>query len=160
MAKHTIKLKKYSDVIEEYEASASGIYPGCLLELDAADMVKNHATAGGNVLPMFALEDELQGRGIDDVFASGEKIQVWVPYRGDIVLAILADGQTINKGDFLESDGAGGVQKHTPDEGSQASIYQNAIVGVALDQLSTAAGSEDSDINFLSIKRRIPVRII
>lgn len=160
MAKNTIMLKNYLNVFEEYEAAADTIYPGCLIELDSAGKVKVHVTAGGNALPMFAIEDALQGKGLDDNYATGDKVRCWVPTRGDVVYGILADGQTIAKGDFLESNGAGYLQKHTPDEGSQDSIYQNAIIGVSLDTESSAAGSEDSDINFLSVNRRIAVRII
>ena len=76
MAYNTIKVKKYSDVIEEYSASAA-ITPGHLIELASATTVKVHATAGGNVLPMFALENELEGEDIDDAFAANDKVQCW-----------------------------------------------------------------------------------
>lgn len=159
MAYNTIKIKKYLDIIEEFIAAAA-IYPGMVVEMDSAGKAKVHATAGGNVVPvMVALEDELQGKGIDDAYAAADKVQTWILNSGEVFYGILADGQTIAKGDLLESDGYGRLQKHTPDAGSQDSIYQNAIVGVALDTISTAAGSEDSDINFLSIYRRIPVRV-
>ena len=159
MAYNTIKIKKYSDVIEEMIAAAA-IYPGMVVEMDSAGKAKVHATATGNVVPvMVALEDELQGKGIDDAYAANDKVQVWIPNSGDQFYGIIADGQTIAKGDLLESDGYGRLQKHVPDEGSVNAIYQSSIVGVALDAVSTAAGSEDSDINFLSIYRRIPVRV-
>ena len=78
MAFNTIKLKKYSDVIEEMIADAA-IYPGMVVEMDSAAKVKVHATAGGNVVPvMVALEDELQGKGIDDAYATNDKVQVWI----------------------------------------------------------------------------------
>lgn len=160
MAFNTIKIKKYSDVVIEKAAAAATIYPGCLVYLNSADAVAVHVVAGGNVVPvMVALEDELQGKGIDDAYATGAKVQVWIPNRGDVFYGILADGQTIVKGDLLESNGAGYLQKHTPDAGSQDSIYQNAIVGISLDTESSAAGSDDSDINFLSINRRICVLV-
>ena len=114
MAYNTIKVKKYSDVIEEIVA-ASAITPGMLLELASATTVKAHATAGGNQLPMFALEDELQGNGIDDAYAAADPVQVWIPYRGDIVYAILEDGNNVAVGDFVESAGNGNVQKHVAD---------------------------------------------
>lgn len=160
MAYNTIKIKNYSNVFMEYAAAAATIYPGCLIQLGSAGTVAVHSTAGGNAFPMFAIEDSLQGKGIDDNYATADKVQCWIPNRGDIVYGILADGQTIAKGDFLESNGAGYLQKHTPDAGSQDSIYQNAIVGISLDTESSAAGSEDSDINFLSVNRRIAVLIL
>jgi hypothetical protein len=160
MAYNTIKIKKYSDHIEEFTAAAA-IYPGMVLEMDSAGKAKVHATAGGNVVPvMVALEDELQGKGIDDAYAADDKVQVWLPAPGDVFYGVLADGQTIAKGDQLESDANGRLQKHAADPGdSTVGSVQNAIIGIALDTISTAAGSEDSDINFLSIYRRIPVRV-
>jgi len=81
-------------------------------------------------------------------------VRCWIPNRGDVVYGILADGQTIAKGDFVESNGAGYLQKV-----GQASASTGPI-GISLDTESAAAGSEDSDINFLSVNRRIAVRIL
>ena len=104
MAKNTIKLKKYSDVIEEFVAGAA-ITPGMLVALNASGAVIPHGEAAGNAIPMFALEDELQGKTIDDAYAAGDPVQVWVAGRGDIVNAIA--GAQIAAGDFLVSDGTG-----------------------------------------------------
>ena len=40
MAKHTIKIKKYADVIEEYSA-VGVITPGMLIEVTSADKVQH-----------------------------------------------------------------------------------------------------------------------
>ena len=104
MAKNTIKLKKYSDVIEEFVAGAA-ITPGMLVALNASGAVIPHGEAAGNAIPMFALEDELQGKTIDDAYAAGDPVQVWVAGRGDIVNAIA--GAEIAAGDFLVSAGNG-----------------------------------------------------
>ena len=104
MAKNTIKLKKYSDVIEEFVAGAA-ITPGMLVALNASGAVIPHGEAAGNAIPMFALEDELQGKTIDDAYEVGAPVQVWVAGRGDIVNAIA--GAEIAAGDFLVSDGTG-----------------------------------------------------
>ena len=172
MAKNTIKLKKYLDIINEYTATAVAITPGMLIELITGCKVRAHATAGGNVLQMFALEDELQGKGIDDNYAASDKIQCWVPVRGEEVYAILVDGETVVCGDFLESNGAGLLQKHDPDEyeGSLSigGIYTNQIVGIALEamDLSTSSGEASSEgpglessIETVGYNRRIKIRI-
>jgi len=148
MAYNTIKIKKYSDVIEEYTATAVAITPGMLLELTSACLVQAHSTEGGSVLAMFALEDELQGKGIDDNYAASDKIQVWIPYRGDIVYAILEDGQNVVCGDWLESNGAGLLQKHEPDPGSGGEVeYDNVIVAQAIEavDLCTSSGEASSE---------------
>jgi len=104
MAKNTIKLKKYSDVIEEFVAGAA-ITPGMLVALNASGAVIPHGVASGNAIPMFALEDELQGKTIDDEYAADDPVQVWIAGRGDIVNAIAGD--TITAGAFLVSAGNG-----------------------------------------------------
>jgi hypothetical protein len=162
MAYETIKLTKYSDVIIEKEADAA-VTPGMLLELNSDDEVLAHATAGGNVVPiMFALEDELQGRGIDTDYTAGDQVQVWIPYRGDIVNALLADDQDITRGNFLESNGEGRLQLHVADPGdSTTGTVQNAIVGVATETVSSGLGSgSESSAGGLYHNPRIKVRII
>ena len=154
MAYNTIKVKKYLDIVEEYVSTAVAITPGHMVELTSAGLVQKHATAGGNVLPMFALEDELQGNGVDTAYAVSVPIQVWVPVRGEIVYAILADGASVAVGDFLESAGSGTLQKHTADveswnsdsynQGRTITNLSNQIVGVALTTLDLT-GSSDAD---------------
>jgi len=177
MGFNTIKLKKYLDIINEYTATAVAITPGMLIELTSANLVQAHSNEGQNVLPMFALEDELQGKGIDDNYAASDKIQCWVAVRGEEVYAILEDGETIVIGDFLESNGAGLLQKHSADVAEGASsneavedltIYTNQIVGIALEavDLSTSSGEASSEgpglessVDTLGYNRRIKIRI-
>lgn len=171
MPKNTIKLKKYLDVINEYTATAVAITPGMLIELITGCVVQAHSNEGQNVLPMFALEDELQGKGIDDNYAASDKIQCWVAVRGEEVYAILEDGETVVCGDFLESNGAGLLQKHTPDSADSddaITVYSNQIVGIALEavDLSTSSGEASSEgpglessVETLGFNRRIKIRV-
>lgn len=145
---NTIKLKKYQDIIEEY-AAASGITPGNLIELTSSGTVQNHSTEGGNALSMFALEDELQGKGIEDDYAAADKVQCWVAQPGEIVYARLADGESVAPGDFLESASDGTLKKHTAfaHAGSEeVTIYTKCIVGIALEarELDSLSGSDSS----------------
>jgi len=162
MSYNTIKIKKYSDNIDEYVADAT-ILPGMLLELDTDNEVKAHATSGGNVGPkMFALEDELQGNGIDDAYAAGDRVQVWFPAPGDVVLAILANGQDVAEGTLLESNGAGYLIAHTADEASlTANVQTNVIVGMSLEEMDASADSSGQDVGGgLGTNKRIRVRIV
>lgn len=110
MAKNTIKVKKYADVVEEIKATAVAITPGALLERTSAGLVQACTATTGAVLPMFALEDELQGKGIDDNYAVSAQIQCWIPGRGDMVYALLEDGEDVEIGEFMESAGNGKLQ--------------------------------------------------
>ena len=168
MAKNTIKLKKYLNIINEYNAAAA-IIPGELIELNTAGTVQVHATEGGNVLPMFAIEDELQGQDIDDAFAATDKVQCWVPTRGDEVYAILEDNNHVHIGDFLESNGAGELQLYYVDIGSGGEVeYGHSVVGISLEEidLTGSSGDEssgwgyDSSVSPLGFNRRIKIRIV
>jgi len=174
MAYKTIKIKNYLNVFEEITGSGT-IYPGMLLELTSGNAVKAHATASGNVVPpMFAIENELEGDDIDDAYATTERVQVWIPTRGDIVYGILADGQNIAIGDFLESNGAGYLQKYVADvvdesweSGSKQiarsisqTIYPQAIVGVAVEALDLSDSSGAESGGALGYNKRIALRIL
>lgn len=105
MAKYkTIKVKKYSDVIEEFVA-AGDITPGMVVKLTADGEVE----PGGSALIMVALEDELQGKGIDDAYVAGDPVQVWIPYRGDIFNGI---GSGLTVGAFVEAGTDGRLVAH------------------------------------------------
>ena len=143
MIKKTIKLKKYLDVIEEYQATAVAVTPGALLELTSADLVQAHSTDGGLALPMFALEDELQGKGIDDNYVASDKIQVWVAVRGEIVNALIADSEEVAVGDWLVSAGAGKLRVAESDD--------SAIVGQAVEALDMT-DSADAEIGRCAVR--------
>ena len=106
MARQTVKIKSYTDVNNEYAANAA-ITPGMLIELMSTGKVRAHATAEGNVINLFALEDNMRGRDILTAFAANEPVQCWSPTPGDEVAAIIADGENIVIGDFLASNGDG-----------------------------------------------------
>ena len=161
MAYNTIKVKKYSDVIEEKVASAA-ITPGMLLIIESTGKVKAHDQADKDVFPIFALEDELQGKGIDDAYAANAPVQCWIPYRGDIVNAILADGEKVDIGDPLTSDGYGRLKKHVTDTGSSAvpwTVYPEQIVGYAAEALDLSGSSGEETSGPLGYHKRLLVRI-
>jgi hypothetical protein len=142
MAKHTIKIKKYADIIEEWIASAA-ITPGHLVEVinsAGSPRVRVHATAGGNAIPMFALEDEMQGGGIDDAYTAAYPVQVWIAGRGDEVNALLLDGETVVVGDFLESAGDGTLQKHVADSAGVGTLSLQ-IVAIAMESVDMSGSS-------------------
>ncbi len=160
MSYNTIKLKKYVDIIEEFKAHET-ITPGMLLSLNSDNEVQKHASAGMDVNgKMFALEDELQGHGLDDNYAAGDVVQVWCTVPGENVYAILADGENVAIGDALESNGAGYLRKHTADSAGIVE-YPNAIVAIALEakDLSGSSGEETSE-GTLGYNKRIKVKIV
>lgn len=158
---NTIKVKKYADVMEEYDAVAA-ITPGHLIELTSADKVQKHSAAKATVLPMFAIEDTSQGNGIDDDYAADDKVQCWIPGRGDMAYAILADGEDVSIGDELGSNGDGTLRKVVEKTESSADTtidYSHRVVGVAVEakNLSASSGQESSG---LTGDQRILIRVI
>jgi len=142
-----------AEVIEELTATAVAIKPGFLLELASATTVQAHSTAEGNVLPMFALEDQFQGKAITADYAVSVKIQVWIPRRGDIVNAYLADGEVAVIGSFLTSDGNGALDVYHADEPSDIQ-YPAGIVGQAIEAVDLSDSANESALG------RIQVRIL
>jgi hypothetical protein len=163
MAYKTIILKNYSNVFEEFVANGA-ILPGMLVEqTPSAATIRTHRTASGPQIPMFAIEDALQGKGIDDTYATGDQVRVWIPQRGDQVYALLKDEQTIAIGDLMESDGEGRLQKHTSATADSSTyIYYNQIVGWALEakDLSTLPEGSDSSAGGAYYHPRIKIRIV
>ena len=125
-------------VRQEYTAQAA-ITPGHLIELRSDGKVQAHSTAGGNAQTRFAFENDLAGKEIGDAYAAGDKVQANTYRKGDVVLAILKDGETAVIGSLLESAGDGTLQVHVPDSGS-VTEQNNQIVGEA----RTAVDMSDS----------------
>jgi hypothetical protein len=143
-ALHTIKVKKYLDIISEYTANAA-ITPGNMVELMSTGKIRKHSTSGGKAGHCFALEDELQGKSIDTAYAAGDVVQCWWAVPGEEVYALVEDGGNYAVGDFLESNGAGVLTKSQDDSAKDPGAPSH-IVGIAMDalRLDLAEGSESS----------------
>lgn len=155
---NTVVLKAEVSKLQKELIAAEAITPGMLVERNSDGKVQKHSTAGGNSLPMFPKEDALQGKGIDEDYESDDPVQVWYPGRGDEVYAILADGENVNEGDFLESNGAGYLQAYSSDS---AASSQNPIVGVAKENLNltSSSGGESSNIDYVGTNARIKIEV-
>ncbi len=150
-AYNTVKVKAYSDHIEELTAYAA-ITPGMLIEeYSTAGYCRKHSTEGGNIIPMFALEDELQGKGIDEDYAAGDKVQCWFPAPGDLVYALLEDGESVTRGQWLMSNGAGRFQLLDAETLSAAEALSVRAMAMETLDLSVSSGEETT--------QRILVRI-
>jgi hypothetical protein len=176
MKYNTVTLKNYLHVREEYTAAGT-IIPGMLCELTSAGTVQAHSGAGKSVMNMFAIEDAMQGKGINqnlaaDNYKAGDQVQLWIPTRGDIVYALLNDEEKVVVGDFVESAGNGLLRKvvRTNDSwesadanpgGGQHSLYSQHIVGVVLeDKDLTSLDATDSSAATATTTQYIQVRIM
>ena len=151
MAKQTIKLKKYTDIINEYDCDEA-ITPGMLVAVAADGDIDLNSSAGGVCEKLFAVEDELQGRTIDTDYDSGDPVQCWLATPGEEVLAWLLDGEDIAIGDILVSAGDGTLKEATAD--SSAVVIEEFPIAVALEAVDMS-GSSGADPT-----GRIKVRIL
>ena len=85
---------------EEYVAGEAGIYPGMLVELHADGLLYRHSVENGRNEKMFAQEDALQGKTVNDVYAIGSIVTVILPHLGCEVWGLLEDAQDVHIGDI------------------------------------------------------------
>lgn len=135
MASNTIVLK---GTPEKREELASGtITPGDLVQISSGAM-QRHANSGRNAAPMFAVEDDVIGSGITDNYGSGNRVKYVLAKAGDLIYGLLASGQSVSEGDFLESAGNGALQAYSNQSGQN--IYPQAIVAYAAEDKNNSSG--------------------
>lgn len=122
---------------QEGEAAAGGaITPGHLIKFNSSGALVVHATAGGNAIKMFALENELYGQSTADAYASGDRVPYFVARPGDVIQCRIKASENISVGDFLESAGDGTLQEVTSDS---ADLNNANVIGLALDSTNTGS---------------------
>ena len=131
-------------IIKELVA-AGAITPGHLCYVDSDGKAAVHATAGGTAYPMFALEDDAQGREIDTAYAASNQVKLGVFKAGEEVYAKLGNGENASIGDYLESNGDGTLRVVDTDT-SVGDIGVQSIVGVAMEavDMSGSSGADPS----------------
>ena len=95
------------------EALAGGvIQPGDLIFLNSAGKYLRHATAGGKCGPVFAVEQEMFGKGIGTNYANLEQVEAEAVQSGaEVQVNIAAAAAAIVVGDLLSSAGDGTLKK-------------------------------------------------
>ena len=137
MARQTITIKG-NGIRNEGDAGGT-ITPGHLVERLTTTVVV-HNSASGNAQTSFAIENDLVGDGIDVDYTVDNRVQYSVFGPGEQVYAILAAGESVVVGDFLESAGDGTLQLHTAEAGSgEAQDASKMIVGIATEILDLSA---------------------
>lgn len=133
---------------EEYNTDEAGIYPGHLVKLNTSNNIIRHDVPEGRNERMFAQEDALQGKTIDDVYANGDLAGVILPHIGSQVIAWLSDNQVVKIGDHLVSNGDGTLRLEDAGSGSDNTY----IVGVAMESVDTLNDSTTSNASRIRIR--------
>lgn len=123
------------------EALAGGaITPGHLIVRNSSDVFVVGPAAAKNAYPMFALEDEAQGKDITDAYAPGEIVNAVIPQTGSEIYALVAaSAAAIVIGDELESAGDGTVRKAATTAVAQDNIRR--IVARAIEAVNNSANA-------------------
>lgn len=132
--------------IQDEAVANAAITPGQLVELLSTGKVQKVAAAGGKVEIAVAIEDYLQGNGINDDYAVGARVLHRIFCRGQQVLLILADGENVAIGDKLVAATGGEVK-------GQATSTEEVLV-VAMEAVDASGGSVAVD------DRRIVCRVL
>jgi hypothetical protein len=107
--------------------------PGHLVTLESDNKYYKQATAKGNAQMMVLREDDLQGKGVSDAYASGALARAAQLRSGDRFYARLAAAAVVKIGGLLEAAGGGQFQ-----------AYTNGVALVkALEAVSVAATADD-----------------
>jgi len=109
---------------KEAEANLA-IKPGMLLQRLPGNKVTPHEDAGGAGVACFAVEDDHQGKTIDDDYAVGDRVILEFAAKGEEINAISAGA--IDEGDLLESGTAGKFVKQT--SGVALAVAKETVAG-------------------------------
>lgn len=144
MAQKTIILiGQEFEIRSELKANAA-ITPGHLVEFASDGDVQVHSTANGTAMRAFALENDLEGEEIDTAYAAADRVQVAHLPPGSVIYALITNGQSITKGDFLVSGGDGTLRKAPVIDSGSDIVQGGSIVGQALDTVDMS-GSDAVD---------------
>ena len=128
---------------DEMNAAEAGIYPGHLIKMNEGGNVINHDVEGDRHERMFAQEDALQGKTVDDVYANEALVACIIMNNGSECYAMLKAGQDVVKGDYLVSAGDGTLLKQYADSG----MVDVFVVGVCREAKDlTASGAVNTRI--------------
>ena len=94
---------------EEAVANAA-IQPGMLIEMMTTGKVRAHSTEGGRGERLVAMEDALQGNGVDTNYAADDIVSIAVMEPGSVFNLLMAAGETGSPGQEVVSAGDGTVK--------------------------------------------------
>jgi len=100
----------------ESKAAEAGIYPGMIVEQSAdGSFLKSNVTGAGVDGPLLiAIENSINGKTKDDVYANGETVYARGLVTGmEVQVKLAAAATAVVYNDMLEINGDGGVTKRT-----------------------------------------------
>ena len=158
MTVKTITLKGNDLVIRKEGIASVAITPGYLLER-ITTTIRPHTTAGADAAPLFAVENDIVGDGIDVDYEVNDTTLFGVMPAGAEVFALLpASAAAIVVGDLLESNGDGTlriVAAIADLGGTLTGTIDDTLGDVTFDSTWSNAQSDEIDKNIKELQAKI-----
>ena len=130
MASKVIALRG-SPIVDEQLTAVEAITPGHLMEVSSGQWQK-HGTAAANATAIFALERDERGSEITVAYAANDEVKAGHFAPGMRVNALIASGQDLNIGDYLESAGDGTLRALVTDAATD-DTQRNSVVAMSVE---------------------------
>lgn len=125
------------DYVEAVPAAAFS--PGHLVEWTSAGKLQKNSASGGRCEKLIAIENDLEGEGVSDAYATTDRARAFVPYPGAKCRVKIANGQNVAIGNKLCSNGDGQFRNVKTD--SSGTIVEDYAICVALEAVNMAVSS-------------------
>lgn len=136
LSKQMIQVKTLGAIAyEERDAGEAGIKPGMLCKVDTDGDVIKHDSEAVRTECLVALEDSLQGKGVDTAYTLDYPVRLEIFRPGEEFHGLLARPSVVSIGEGLISDGLGAFRS-SADSGDTP----NAIVAYAMEAEDLSAG--------------------
>lgn len=124
-----------------------GLTTGMLVQFLKNREVRPHQHAGGNAAPFFV--EALPERQVEgEKRIDWNRIPIIMALPGDYLEVLLASGEEVSAGDYLESDGNGYLRKHVAP--TEPPFYLRAILAVA-ERACTAPKDEPAPARIIAL---------
>lgn len=124
MAYYTIHNKGVNWRREELVAAGT-ITPGMLCEVTTDGKVRAHSVEGGRAERLVAIEDVLQGKGVDTNYSASDLVSLAVMEPGSVWNLLVASGQSGAPGNAVISAGNGKVK--CASDATSAAVIKDVI---------------------------------
>lgn len=129
-------------VQEEYVAAEADIQPGMLVKLNSSGQLIKHDVENGRAEVMFAQEDALQGRNVDQLYALEAVATVILPNLASEVFGRLENDQVVAIGDWLVSRGNGLLKNIGSLDSGDIDVFTVGVAMEAKDLTDSATTNE------------------
>jgi hypothetical protein len=135
--------------IHDEAPAASAITPGMVCEIVSDKTVQAHSSEGGRAERLIALEDALQGNGVDTDYSADDVVTLAVGMPGEVFNLLVAAGEALDPGDEVMSAGDGTLINTT-----------SLATGVTVDQVIGRIDASEDAFTALAANTLKAVRLV